>query len=140
MAAGRHTVQITGSDFQNGAAVDLGPDVTIRAVTWLGSFRLDVEIDVADAALPGPRRLTVTNPDFGTADMAEALRVVRSPDLNGNCAPDGPEFIAITRSFNTTRGDPDFAEAADLDGDDAVGPADLSLFLMYIGRWFPTCF
>ena len=139
LAAGLHTVQIAGIGFQQGASVDLGPGIAVDATTWVSPNRLDVLIEVDPGAPRGPRRLSVTNPDLGTSSLAAALSVISSPDLNRDCRLDSYDFTGISGALDSARGEPRFNDVADLDGDGSVGPADLALFLTYMGKALPTC-
>ena len=65
----RLTVQVTGSDLQNGAVVDFGSRVTVQGVTFVSASRIDVSIRIHYRAASGARTVTVVNPDgqSGTA-------------------------------------------------------------------------
>ena len=66
------TVNISGANFQPGAAVQIG-DTTMSNVTWLSADMLAVEVP---ASFPtGLYAVTVTNPDGKTATLDEALQV-----------------------------------------------------------------
>ena len=58
----RLTVAVSGSGFQNGAAVDFGARISVREVTFISDTQLDVRIRVNKKAGVGPRDVTVTNP------------------------------------------------------------------------------
>ncbi|MGD2153942.1 MAG: CARDB domain-containing protein [Gemmatimonadales bacterium] len=57
------TVSVFGADFQDGATVSFGAGIAVRGVTYVGSGLLDVRIRIGPRAAPGPRDVTVTNPD-----------------------------------------------------------------------------
>lgn len=139
LAGGVHRIRVTGNGFLQGAQVDLGPDIVVDETTWVSFNRLDVQIAVGPGAPRGPRSLTVTNPDLGAATLIDAVEVVFSPDLNQDCRLDGNDFIVIGGSLDHTLGEPEFKDRADLDGNGSVDPADLALFLIYIGKPLPTC-
>jgi hypothetical protein len=65
--------------------------------------------------------------------------VISSPDLNRDCRLDSYDFTGISGALDSARGEPRFNDVADLDGDGSVGPADLALFLTYMGKALPTC-
>lgn len=139
LRSGTHNIRVTGSNFQSGAVVNLSADITAGATALTSSAALDVAIQVAAAATLGPRALTLTNPDGGTARLASALTVVKSPDLNGDCLVDGTDLNLIARAWNTTSGQAAYNAAADLDGDNYVGPIDLTIFTKYFGHRLAGC-
>ena len=57
------TVVVTGSNFQDGATADFGERVTVQEVTFINSGQLNVSIKIHPRAAPGPRDVTVSNPD-----------------------------------------------------------------------------
>ncbi len=56
-------VQVTGSSFQSGATVTFRAGVAVQSVTFVNSGQLNVQIQIDRRATPGPRDVTVTNPD-----------------------------------------------------------------------------
>ena len=59
-------LEINGANFQSGATVDLGPDITVNSVLFFDSTLLFVDIDIDLLATTVPVDVTVTNPDGGT--------------------------------------------------------------------------
>jgi hypothetical protein len=59
----RITVVVIGTGFQDGATADFGTRVTVQGVTFINATQLDVRIKIHRQASPGPRNVTVTNPD-----------------------------------------------------------------------------
>ncbi len=57
------TVSIFGADFQDGATVSFGAGIGVRGVTFVGPDQLDANLRIGTRAAPGPRDVTVTNPD-----------------------------------------------------------------------------
>ncbi len=57
------TVSIFGADFQDGASVSFGAGIAVRGVTFVGPDQLDANLRIGPRAAPGPRNVTVTNPD-----------------------------------------------------------------------------
>ncbi|MGD2218382.1 MAG: CARDB domain-containing protein [Gemmatimonadales bacterium] len=57
------TVSIFGADFQDDATVSFGAGVAVRRVTYMDSGQLDASLRISPRAAPGPRDVTVTNPD-----------------------------------------------------------------------------
>ncbi|PYT34930.1 MAG: hypothetical protein DMF52_11600 [Acidobacteria bacterium] len=137
--AGVHTIRVTGTNFQQGAVLNLSADISIGPTTLIDSTRLEAVVRVDAAAGLGPRTLTLTNPDLGSGSRPGALTVVRTPDINGDCFIDGIDLNAIARAWNTRIGEVGFSAAADLDGDDYVGPDDLTIFTEYFGTQLSAC-
>jgi PKD repeat protein len=64
VAAGTQlTVMVSGTNFAAGAQADFGERIAVRSVTFQSSTLLQVVIRVHRHAAPGPRAVTVTNPD-----------------------------------------------------------------------------
>ena len=59
-------VIISGNSFANGAQVSFGSGITVSSVTFGSSSTLLAQISTAAGATPGPRDVTVTNPDGRT--------------------------------------------------------------------------
>ena len=136
---GTHTLRVEGSGFQSGAALNLSPDITVGSTTLLDPTVLEVTINIDPSAALGTRTLTVTNPDLGAGSLSNALVVVNPPDINANCLVDGSDLNGIARAWNSMRDETWFIPAADLDGDDFVGPNDLAIFVVYFGKPPATC-
>jgi hypothetical protein len=68
-------VEINGANFQSGATVDLGPDITVNSVFFVNSTILSIEIDIDPAATVGPVDVTVTNPDGGTGTLPSGFTI-----------------------------------------------------------------
>ncbi len=132
-------IRVTGANFLPGAAVNLSADISAGPTTLAGSTSLSDTLQVASTATLGARTLTLTNPDGGSARLASALTVVMSPDLNGDCLVDGTDLNLIALAWNTTSGQAAYNAAADLDGDNYVGPIDLTIFTKYFGRRLAGC-
>ena len=52
---------------------------------------------------------------------------------------DVADLNALARAWNEETGEARYAPAVDLDGDDYVGPEDLTIFVNYFGREFSSC-
>src|SRR3989442_1407733 len=98
---GTHTIRVTGTNFQQGAVLNLSADISIGPTTWIDSTRLEAVVRVDAVAGLGPRTLTVTNPDLGSGLRAGALTVVRTPELDGDCFIDGSHLNWIARAWDT---------------------------------------
>jgi hypothetical protein len=68
-------VEINGANFQSGATVDFGAGITVSPPLFIDPTTLFVDITISGAAVPGPRTVTVTNPDGGTGFRANAFTV-----------------------------------------------------------------
>lgn len=130
---------VYGRNLEVGATVDIGPGVTPGATTRTAQGNLQFVATVAAQALPGPRTVTVSNPDGGTGSRSDSLTVVKSPDINLDCHVDVVDLNALARAWNESRGESRYADAADFDGDGYIGPDDLAVFVQYYLRVFPGC-
>src|SRR2546425_3649900 len=54
---GTHTIQVTGTNFQQGAVLNLSADISIGPTTWIDPTRLEAVVRVDAAAGVGPRTL-----------------------------------------------------------------------------------
>jgi hypothetical protein len=139
LQSGRHGVRVDGSNFQNGAVVGLGSDIAAGPASLTGSTRLTLTIDVGAAAALGPRAVTVTNPDTGQGTRQEALRVVKTPDIDRSCRIDGVDLNILARSWSTRNIDAAYCAACDLDGVNGVDGDDLAIFIEYFGQRLAVC-
>jgi hypothetical protein len=69
------SLEINGANFQSGATVDFGPDITVTSVLFFDSTLLFIDIDIDIAATPGPVDVTVTNPDGGTDTLTGGFTI-----------------------------------------------------------------
>jgi hypothetical protein len=69
------TVTVSGTGFQNGATVNFGDRVAVQSVTFGGATSLSVRVKVNPQAVPGPRTVTVTNPDAQSGALAGCFTV-----------------------------------------------------------------
>jgi hypothetical protein len=85
------TVTVTGENLRGDSTVDLGPGVTVESISESGGT-LTVSVDIAPDAAPGPRILTITNPDCSTVTSPEALTVAApaKPKPKGKSKPKPP--------------------------------------------------
>lgn len=134
-----HFLRVQGTGFAAKAEVSLGEGVTFP-LPYLapdGDLVLLGHVD-ADATL-GPRTVTVTNPNQATTSLSDAMIVIRSPDFNGDCLVDTYDLNALARAWNETSQASLFTPDVDLDGDDYIGPDDLTIFVKFLGRPLPGC-
>jgi PKD repeat protein len=68
-------VNVTGTGFQDGAAVDFGERIVVQLVTFVDSSNLVVRIRVHPRAASGPRDVTVTNPDGSSGVLVGGFTV-----------------------------------------------------------------
>jgi hypothetical protein len=132
-------IEVTGGNFQSGAVADLGAGITEGGTTLFGSGRLRVTVTVGASAALGGRTLTVTNPDLGADDLAAALSVVKTADIDRDCRVDAGDLNAIARSFNIPNNQPNGNAAADLNGDGTVDGDDLDIYARYFGHQLAVC-
>jgi hypothetical protein len=133
------TIRVDGANFLSGASVDLGADISAGATTLAGTGRFTAPVTVLDAASLGPRTVTVNNPDGLSGSKPAALQVVDPPDIDRDCRIEASDLNLLARAWNTAIAEPGFDAAADLDGDDYVGPLDLAILAEYIGLRPPGC-
>ena len=138
LQSGEHEIEVTGSDFQAGAVVDLGADISAGATTLSSSSRLTVTITVGAAAVLGDRALTVTNPDLGTDRLNAALIVVKTADIDRDCLIDAGDLQAMARAFGLVT-TPPAGHPADLNGDGTVDGSDLDIYSRYFGHLLAVC-
>jgi len=69
------SLEINGANFQSGATVDLGPDITVNSVLFFDNTLLFIDIDIDIAATPGSVDVTVTNPDGGSDTLTAGFTI-----------------------------------------------------------------
>ena len=67
------SVTVTGSNFQTGASVGFGAGTSVTATTVGSPTSLTATVVIAPDATPGPRNVTVSNPDGGSATLTGRL-------------------------------------------------------------------
>ena len=70
------TVTIFGANFKDGPSVDFGERIVVQQVTFVSASQLEVRIMVHNLAEPGPRDVTVTNPDGQSATLPDGFTVL----------------------------------------------------------------
>jgi len=88
---------ITGLGFQNGATVDLGPDVLVNNVTYVGATQLVANVTVGStgATASRPLSITVRNPDVVFPNVARLLTILPSGDSDGDLVPDSQDCAPL---------------------------------------------
>jgi hypothetical protein len=66
---------VRGTNLRADMTVDLGPDVTLTQQKLTGAGNLQLVVDIAHSATPGPRTLTLTTPDCSMATLPNALPI-----------------------------------------------------------------
>jgi hypothetical protein len=131
-------LRVVGSNFQAGARVSFDSSL-IPIGTEADGADLVVRALVPTQAAPGPRTTMVTNPDGGMGGAMDLVTVVRTPDVNGDCRIDAFDLNDLARAWNSSVGDPDYADVIDFDGDGTIGPDDLTIFVKFFSRSLPGC-
>jgi outer membrane lipoprotein-sorting protein len=72
----RLIVTIFGANFQDRPSVDFGELIVVQKVTFVSASQLEVRIMVHNLAEPGPRDVTVTNPDGQSATLPDGFTVL----------------------------------------------------------------
>jgi len=133
------TIKIVGTNFQAGATVGLGAGITTGAASVLGSTEITVSITVGGTAALGLRTVTVTNPDGQSAGRTQALQVVRTPDMNGDCLVNSIDLNILAIAYGSTSGNAKYNAAADLNGDAIIDGRDLTILYEYMGLRMTAC-
>lgn len=139
LQSGRFTVRVRGINFQDGLAFDLGSGISTGQISLYQSTEFTSSVFVEAAAPPGWRAAMVTNPDLGSGSRPEALFVAKNADVDRDCEIGGADLNAIARAWNRAIGESGFNAAADLDGDNLVGPDDLTIFTQFFGQRLEVC-
>jgi hypothetical protein len=134
-----HTILVHGRNIQDGATLDLGAGVSAGPLVRSGTNELTSVALVSGTAVPGPRVATVTNPDLGATGVSGLIAIVRNPDTNADCTVDVLDLNALARAWNLSAGEPGFLASTDLDGDQYVGPEDLTIFVRFLGKPLSGC-
>jgi len=71
-------MNVGGTDFQYGAYIDLGPDITINSMTFNSSTSITADITVLNSAAAGMRDLIVYNRDLQSDTLFNAFEVLNT--------------------------------------------------------------
>jgi hypothetical protein len=71
-------VTVSGTNFQNGATLGVGPGVAVGGVTVPSATQLQATLTIASGAAVGPRDVTVTNPGGGVASLTGGFVVTEA--------------------------------------------------------------
>ncbi len=69
------SVEVSGANFQSGASVSFGADITVTSVLFVDPTLLFVDITIDALATSGSRTVTVINPDGGTGSLAAGFTI-----------------------------------------------------------------
>lgn len=134
-------VTISGSNFDVGSTVDMGPGITVNSVNDSGApTRLVANVSVAQLAQASYRDIMVTNPGGASASKQAAFRVdvnVDRVDLDSSGRIDNGDFLALLAGYPASIGDAVYSTANDFDVDGNVDGADLAFFFTYFGMTAP---
>ena len=135
------TVSLFGGNFDGGAAVGLGPGVTVSGVNGSGApGRLQLSVQVGALAPVDSRDVTVTNTDGGSAtglDLFSVALDVGRADVNGSNRIDGGDMVRVAAAFTARVGDARYGTGVDLNMDGVVDGTDLSLLIVHFGMVGP---
>ena len=147
-------VDITGSNFQDGAVVDLNdPHIRIASVAVMSCKHIQLLATVeptarhARAAKVGRLDLAVENPDRVFGMKSRVFEVLVNParfDINQSDSTttnriDGKDTVYLSRGFGQADSDPNYEPDYDFDGDGWVDGQDLAFIASNLGRcWSPS--
>ena len=112
----------TEPGFNRISAAFSGSGITINSIVWNSTTQITLNVSVSGAAAPGPRNLTVTNPD-GQFTTGNGILTVGAGDCNGNGIPDNLDIQNGTSQDCDSNGVPDECQP-DTDGDGAIDACD----------------
>jgi hypothetical protein len=142
-------MDITGTNFQSGALVDLGnPNVLLTAVQVLSCTHIQLLATVEPTAANirpahiGRLDLTVSNPDSVFGIKSQAFEVLLNParfDVNQSDATtknriDGKDTVYLSRQFGLSESDPNYDADDDFDGNGWIDGEDLSYIASNLGK------
>jgi hypothetical protein len=142
-------VDITGANFQGGAAVDLGnPNVVPSSVAVLTCNHIQLLATVEPTAKSirpaqvGSFDLTIANPDSVFGTKTQAFQVLINParfDINQSDPSttnriDGKDTVYLSRLFAISESDPNYDPDDDFNGDGWIDGDDLAYIASNLGR------
>ena len=104
------------------AAAFSGTGITVNSIAWTSPTQLTINVTTSGAASPGPRNLTITNPD-GQQTTGNNVLTVGVGDCNGNGIPDNIDIQNHTSQDCDSNGVPDECQS-DSDGDGVIDACD----------------
>jgi hypothetical protein len=136
------TLSLRGDDLHAGLTVDAGAGVVVEEAVVIADSEggpgdtLHLRVRVDPAAPPGPRDLTVANPDGGSTVLASFLRIDLDPrriDVDHSGRVDGFDLAILARSFGQMAGERLYVLDADIDVSGQVDGIDLALLAFRFG-------
>jgi len=149
MQGAQIVMDITGTNFQSGAVVDLGnPHVLLSSVQVLSCTRIQLLATVEPTASNirpahiGRLDVTVSNPDSVFGMKSQAFEVLLNParfDVNQSDSTtrnriDGKDTVYLSRQFGLNEFDPNYDADDDFDGDGWVDGQDLVYIASNLGK------
>jgi fibronectin type III domain protein len=147
-------MDITGTNFQSGAVVDLGnPNVVLTSVQVLSCSHIQLLATVeptSSGIRPAPvgrLDVTVQNPDSVFGMKTQAFEVLLNParfDINQSDATtrnriDGKDTVYLSRQFGVNEADPNYDPDDDFDGNGWIDGQDLAYIASNLGKcWSST--
>jgi hypothetical protein len=77
-------VMIAGSNFQNGANCDFGPDIMVNACQFISSSSLKASLTISSTATGGPHNVKVVNPDNQNVILTGGFYVTNVTVISGD--------------------------------------------------------
>jgi hypothetical protein len=136
------SVQVNGSGFDPGVALDFGADITITGTSFQSPAEILADLSLDPDARLGSREVIATNPGGQTSSLSSGFGVLFNcarADLDGSGRMDGFDLVAFARTFGGEQSLPGFDPAADFDGDGEIDGMDLALWVPLIGERASTC-
>jgi len=135
------TIVLHGDDLQEGLLAEAGEGVRLVPAVAADSpdapgDTLTLRVDVDPDAAPGPRTLTVVNPDGGATGLPALIEVRLDPrrvDVDRSGRVDGYDLAVLARAFGSRKGEAAYSAAADLDASGLVDGSDLALLAARFG-------
>jgi hypothetical protein len=149
MQGAQIVMDVTGTNFQSGALVDLGnPNVVLTSVQVLSCTHIQLLATVeptANNVRPahiGRLDLTVSNPDSVFGMKSQAFEVLLNParfDVNQSDSTtrnriDGKDTVFLSRQFGLNESDPNYDPDDDFDGDGWIDGQDLVYIASNLGK------
>lgn len=143
------TIEVTGSNFQSGATIEIdNPNVLIQSAQAISCTRMQflATIDPTAAgvrpAAIGDLTMTIVNPDDVFGSLTDAFEVLVDParfDINRTDPAtdgrlDGKDTVWLSRIFGGHEGGPLYDPDSDFNGDGWVDGDDLSYLAGSLGR------
>jgi hypothetical protein len=142
-------MDVTGTNFQSGAVVDLGnPNVLLTSVQVLSCTHIQLLATVEPTASNvrpahiGRLDLTVSNSDSVFGMKSQAFEVLLNParfDVNQSDSTtrnriDGKDTVYLSRQFGINESDPNYDADDDFDGDGWIDGQDLVYIASNLGK------